>query len=134
MVKWTINTTETVEVNSGDFNIDNGINEDDVRYCNSTLDRTIGEPIPKVHRIFGSLNVNIKDATQVTLWDGAAAVGGTNTLLFYRGSNDQLLITFTGLRYSQCNEPTQLEGVTYSDIVWTGLSIAIVATDSVVTY
>jgi len=134
MVKWTINSTEIVEVNSGDISIDNGINEDDSRYCNSTLDRKIGEPIPKTHRITGSLNVNIKDATQITLWDGATAVGGTNTLLFYRGANDQLLITFTGLRYSSCNEPTQLEGVTFSDIVWSSLSISMVATDSISTY
>ena len=134
MVKWTVNSTETVEVNSGGINIDNGINEDDSRYCNSTLNREIGEPIPKVHKIFGTMSINKKDDTQLDHWDSAVAVTGTNTLLFYRGSNDQLLITFTGLRYAQCNEPTQLEGVTYSDIVWSSLSVAMVATDATETY
>lgn len=135
MIKWTINSTETVEVNSGDISIDNGINEDDSRYCNSTLDREIGEPIPKIHRITGSLNVNIKDATQITLWDGATEVSGTNTLLFYRGANDQLLMTLNGLRYATCNEPTKLEGVTSSDIAWHVESFtSMVATDSISTY
>ena len=134
MVKWTIAGSETVEVNSGDFNIDNGISEEDSRYCNSTLARTLGEPIPKVHKIQGTLNVNIKDSTQITTWDNAVVVPSTNTLLFYRGANDQLLITFTGLYYSQVSEPTQLEGVTYSDIVWSALSVAMVATDTTQTY
>jgi hypothetical protein len=134
MSKLTLVSNEIVEVNSGEYNIDNGINEDNHRYCNSTLDRKIGEPVPLVHIINGNFNINIKDATLFGYWAAGVALTGTNTLLFYRGSNDQLLITFTGIRMAQCNEPTQLEGVTNSDVVWMALSNAIVATDATQTY
>ncbi|NOR84698.1 hypothetical protein GQ473_01130 [archaeon] len=79
MAKITIDDVETVEVNNGEMTIGLGISEDDSRYCNSTLDVNIGEPIPGVFRVSGRFNVNIKDKTQYDQWDSGSDIGTTLT-------------------------------------------------------
>ena len=76
-IKFTIEDTEITEVNNGEITIERGIDENDSRYCNSTLDETIGEPIPKTFRVTGRVNVNLKDKTYYTLWNARAEVGTT---------------------------------------------------------
>jgi len=130
-VKATIGTAEVVEVNNGEIAIDNGIDESDSRYCNATLDREIGEPIPKVHRITGRINVNLKDSTFYDFWEAAATISGTNKLEFIRGADDDLVGTFAGFKLAKGVAPTDLEGVTNVDLPFTAESwSSLIATDS----
>lgn len=133
--KLTLETSEVVEVNNGEINISQGINDSDSRYCNSTLDRAVGEPIPKTHRITGRFNVNLKDSTHFDAWDSAAVLSGTNKLEFIRGASDNINFAFTDLRLHQGIPPTNLDSVAAADLVWSSESFAsLIATDSTPTY
>lgn len=137
MVKWTLGGTEIKEVNNGDMTIDNGIDENDSRYCNSTYDELLGEPIPKTFRITGRFNVNIKDSTMFDHWDAGTVVAGTNTLLFDKDGtgNDQMLITFGDFYVLGAVASTNLEGVTNVDVVWAcDAFTSAVARDDITTY
>jgi len=137
MVKWTLEGTEIKEVNNGEITIDNGIEENDSRYCNSTYDEKLGEPIPKTFRITGRFNVNVKDSTYFDDWDGGVALTGTNTLLIDKdgSGDDQLLITFGNFYVLGAVPSTNLEGVTNTDVVWAcdGFT-SVVARDNITTY
>lgn len=133
--KWTLAGSEVVEINSGTMVIDQSIDENESRYCNATLDRTVGEPIPQVHRINGVFNVNMKDNTYTALWDAAAVVGSTNKLEFIRGANDNIVATLSNIRLGEAYPSTNLEGITSKDIPWTAESFtSLIATDSTATY
>jgi hypothetical protein len=133
--KWTVNTAEVVEINNGTVVIDQSIDEADCRYCNSTLDRTIGEPIPKTHRITGVFNVNFKDNTFFAYWNAATAIGGTNKAEFIRGSNDNVSAVFSNLRLGESYPSTDLEGVSNKDIPFTAESFSsLISTDANATY
>lgn len=133
--KLTLGGTERAEVSSGEITIDNGIDENDSRYCNSTLNRALGEPIPKVHRISGRFNVNIKDKTYFDYWNAATVIGGTNKLEFIRAANDDVIGTFANFRLAQGVAPTDLEGVTNTDLIWTADSwTSLISADNVATY
>lgn len=132
--KLTLEGTEITEVTGGEMTIDTGISPDDFRYCNSTLDMDIGEPVPQVQRITGRFNVNIKDKTYWDQWDSEDALTGTNKLELIRGANDQIVFTFTGFHVLDGVAPTTLEGVTNVDLMWQALSVAPVATDDTEVY
>ena len=137
MIKWTLEGTEIKEVNNGDITIDNGIDENDSRYCNTTYDDLLGEPIPKVFRLSGRFNVNIKDKTFFDYWDAATKLTGTNTLLFDKDGtgNDQMLFTFSNIYILGAVASTNLEGVTNVDVAWAsdGFTSA-VCRDDITTY
>jgi hypothetical protein len=135
-IQLTINSTEIPELNNGDITLDNDISEDDSRYCNTTYDNLIGDPIPKTNRISGRFNINLKDKSYYDLWAAGTVVGGTNTLLIDRDGtgNDQLLVTFSDLVIHKAIPPTNLQGVTNVDLIWTADSATIVARDAVSTY
>jgi len=134
---FTLGGSEVFEVNNGEINIDNGIDENDSRYCNSTYDQLIGAPIPKTFRITGRMNINIKDKTFYDYFADGVVIAGTNTLLFDRDAtgDDQLLITFGNFYIMGSVASTNLEGVTNVDVVWAADSFAsIVARDDITTY
>ena len=136
-VKVTIDGTEYKEVNNGDMTISNEIDPNDSRYCNTTYSNKLGEPIPKVFRISGRFNINIKDKTVFNLWNAGTAVSGTCTLLLDRDGtgNDQILFTFTNFVIRGAVGGTNLDGVTTADVVWVANSFAsVVARDSVSSY
>jgi len=136
-VKWTLGGTEIKEVNNGEMTIDNGIDENDSRYCNKSYDELIGEPIPKTFRITGRFNVNIKDSTYFDYWDAGAVVSGTNTLLFDRDGtgDDQCLFTYSNFYIFGSVASTNLEGVTNVDVVWAADGFtSVVARDDIATY
>jgi len=134
-VKLTLEGSEVVEVNNGEISIASGIEPNDSRYCNATLNRALGEGIPKTFRINGRFNVNEKDNTYQTLWDAAAAVGSTNKLEFIRGANDNMIFTFGVFKFASTNAPTDLEGVSAPDLIWTDDALtSTIATDSVDVY
>lgn len=136
--KLTLESIETKEVNNGEMTIDLGISEDDFRYCNSTYDKKVGEPVPGTFRISGRVNVTIKDKTQYDQWDSETVLTGTNTLLFDRDGtgNDQILFTFTGIIIHKGVAPTKLEsGATNVDLPFTAYGFtSVVARDAVTTY
>jgi len=117
MAKVTLNSNEITEVNNGELTLSNGIEEVDSRYCNSTLDRAIGEPIPKIFRVSGRYNINIADKTYFDLWNSAAAVSNC-TLQFLRGTNDELNIAFSSFTVTGAVSSTALEGVDNADVVF----------------
>jgi len=136
MAKLTYAGSEVTEVNSGEITCDNGIDENDARYCNSTLDQGIGEPIPKVRRYTGRFNINQKDDTYFDDWVDQAIVPSTNTLALIRGSGpaDDITFTFTDLYLDSAVSPTNIEGVTNVDLIGQIKSIAIVANDALIDY
>lgn len=133
--KVTLDGTEITELNNGEIVIDNGIDLADSRYCNSTLARAQGEPIPKVYRINGRFNANVKDSSFFTDWNAATKLVGTTKLELIRGASDNIVFTFASFRYATANDPTNLEGVSNVDLVWTDDSpTSVIATDSEATY
>lgn len=137
MVKVTIDGTEFREVNNGEMSIEAGIDEADSRYCNSTYDNLVGEPIPKTFRIKGRYNINIKNKDLYDLWAAGVAVSGTCTLLIdIDGTgDDQLLATFSNFFIHGAVAATELEGVTAVDVVWSALAFtSLVARDNITTY
>ena len=134
MAKLTYSGGEVTELNSGELTIDNGIDEEDSRYCNSTLDQEIGEPIPKVRRYTCRFNVNQKDSTYYEDWNDQVVVPGTNTLELIRGSNDKVTFTFTGLYLQSAVSPTNIDGITNVDLVGIIKSVGIVAEDTLSDY
>ena len=129
MAKLTYAGSEVVEVNNGELTCVNGIDEADCRYCNSTLDQAIGEPIPKVRRYTCRFNINQKDDTYYDDWEDQVVVPSTNTLTLTRGTNDVITFTFTGEYLQSAQSPTNIEGITNVDIVGIIKSTAIVAED-----
>ncbi len=136
MAKLTYAGSEVVEVNSGEITADNGITEEDSRYCNATLDQKIGEPIPLVRRYTCVFNINQKDDTYYDDWEDQVVVPSTNKLELIRGSGpaDDITFTFTGLYVKTAVSPTNMEGVTNVDVVGTIKSVAIVAKDALTDY
>jgi len=137
MAELTYASGEVVEVNSGELTCDNGINEQDSRYCNPTLDQLIGEPIPLVIRYTSRFNINQKDATYSDDFDDQVVVSGTNSLKLIRGTSpaDDVTFTFTDLYLRTPGEsPTNMEGVTNIDVVGTIKSMVIVANDALTDY
>ena len=136
-VKVTIDGTEYKEVNDGEITISIGIDESDTRYCSTTYDNLLGEPIPKVFRIRGRFNINIKDTTLYDLWAAGVVVSGACSLLLDRdgSGDDQILFTFSNFFIDGAVPPTNLEGVTNVDVVWTALGFtSVVARDDITTY
>ena len=126
--KFTYAGTEVVEVNSGDLNVNNSISDENSRYANSTLSREVGQPIPVKKLYDFSMNINQKDNTFFSDFDGVE-VSGTHTLEFTRGTNDNIIFTFTKLYLAGAIGPTTPDGVNTADIVGRPLSLAITAQD-----
>jgi len=136
-IKLTIASAEYKELNNGEMTIDLGTNENDSRYCNSTYDNLLGEPIPGITRVTGRFNITIKDKTLYDLWATGAAITGTNTLLVDRDGtgDDQLLATFNNFYILSIIGPTNFEGPTNVDLVWVADKfISLVARDDISTY
>ena len=136
MAKLTYAGSEITEVNSGELTIDNGIDEEDSRYCNSTLAQSIGVPIPKVRSYTSIFNINQKDDTHFDDFEDEEVVPGTNSLALIRGTGpaDDVTFTFTDLYLQQATSPTNLDGITNVDVVGTIKSVAIVANDALTDY
>ena len=128
--KLTLDNTEIIALNNGEITIDNGINPDDSRYCNATLDRLIGEPIPKTHKITGRFNINIKNNTLFTLWDSADVISNCS-LDFIQSDANKLEGAFQDFRIGTIGTPTNLDGVTNTNLVWSARKFSsLIATDS----
>lgn len=134
MAKLTYAGSEVVEVNNGELTCNNGVEESDCRYCNSTLDQAIGEPIPKVRRYNCRFNINQKNDTYYDDWEDQVVVPSTNTLTFTRGTNDLITFTFTGEYLQSAASPTNIEGISNVDVVGIIKSVGIVCEDDYTDY
>ena len=128
MAKFTYAGSEYVEVNSGDLTMSNNINDENSRYANATLSRELGEPIPTKKTYDFSMNVNQKDNTFFSDFDGEE-VAGVHTLEFTRGTNDNIVFTFTTLYLDGAISGTTPEGITTADIVGRPMSVTMTAKD-----
>lgn len=129
MAKVTWDDSEVTEVNNGEFTIDNGVEEEDSRYANATLDTSIGEPIPKILRYNFRFNLNQKDDTYFNDWNGTTAISNCK-LEFIRGTNDDCEFSFTNTYVDSAVSPTNMEGITVVDVIGRPLSLSIEADDS----
>lgn len=115
----TIGSEEFKEVNSGEITIEKGINEENFRYANATLNRKIGEPIPGVFRISGRYNINLKDDELDKYWESDEPVTGTNKIEFIKNSSDDYaLFEFNNFYLRRVNKPTNFEGPVAADVIW----------------
>jgi len=133
MAKLTWDNLEVTEVNNGELTIDNGINEEDSRYANATLDQAIGEPIPKTLRYNYRFNINQKDDTYFDDWNGETAISNCK-LEFIRGTSDQCSFSFTNNYVDSATSPTNMEGITNVDLVGKPLGLTVVAKDGLNDY
>lgn len=133
--KLTYNSSEFVEINSGELLIDNNIDESDSRYANATLSRTIGEPIPRKASYLLTMNVNQKDSTFSQDFIDAVVVPNNNILEFIRtDADDKAIFTFTNLFLTSPNNPTNLDGVSSQDVVGQPLTLVPVINDQIAVY
>ena len=121
-VKLTKSGSEVAEVNNGEISIDQGIDPSDSRYCNATLDREVGELIPKTHRVTGRYNLNVKDSTEFDEWDNGVALTDTK-LEFIKVSGtgadaDNVVMGLDGFVIGSAIPSNALDGVMNSDLVW----------------
>jgi len=128
--KLTYNSSEVVEVNSGEIRFNNGITEDDSRYCNDTYADTLAEPIPTVKRYGVTMNINASDSTYFDAWDNGDVLSGTNKIRFYKSTHDWLEIALTNARVGVAPVPsTNLTGLNKIDIVMVPTTMAVTGED-----
>lgn len=107
-------TTLTLEgstvsyLKSGTFTINNDLT--DGRYANQSLARLREQGVPQVRKYSLSAVAHYTDDTFWDMFDSADVLGSTNTLVFERGTNDNLTVTFTGAYLETPPDPTNLEG------------------------
>jgi len=128
----TLNNSAVVEINNGELVFTQGVNANDSRYASSANGRTIGTPIATVFRISGRINVNLLSTTLPSLWETAATISGTNTIVFEVSASNKITFTLTGV---YC-EPvplsgTNLEGINTGDFVFTATGVVPVCIDSI---
>lgn len=118
-VKLTIGGTEITELNSGSITIEQSIDENDFTYCNATLDRKKGQPIPKTFRVTGTFNINTKDTTFFDYWEADQVISGTNKIEFIKNAvSNYLNMEFENFRIRRAIKGTEFEGVNNVDVVW----------------
>jgi len=128
----TLDTSEVIEINNGELVFTQGMSPNDFRYASSSNDRLIGTPIATVFRISGRINVNLLSTTLPSLWELAAAISGTNTIVFEQSASNKVTFTLSGV---YC-EPvplagTNIEGVNTGDFVFTATGITTIALDAI---
>jgi hypothetical protein len=131
-IVWTLASSAVVEVNNGSITFDQGIDPANCRYASTSLDRTIGTPIPTLFRISGRFNVNLVNSTYMDLWETAAALTGTNTLVFQISASNKTTFTFTGMTVDPVPlSETNMEGINSADFVFTATGVSVVVLDSI---
>jgi hypothetical protein len=131
----TLNSGDVVPINSGSIKISQGFNMNDARYASSGLGRTIGVPIATVFRISGSFNLNLFETDFVDLWETAAAIGGTNQIVFEQSSSNKVTFALTNMYINPVPvSGTNIEGINTGDFVWTATGITVAAIDDIASW
>lgn len=118
-IKFTLNNSELVEVNNGEFTINNEIDENDFRYTNATLDRLKGKPIVKRFLVTGRINVNVKDNDFISKWQTAGIIANTKLELI-KNANDNAEFVFKDFRIMEAVGGTG-DGVQAVDLVFSAV-------------
>lgn len=133
--KITLDGSEEKRINSGHIEIDNGITPEEFRYCNITINRGIGEPVPKVHRVTGSFNINYFDDTYIDLWDSDTTVSNCSADFIVNNTNNKIEMDFSGLKSTTAFSGTDFNGVKKADFAFKAESFSgLVITDDISTY
>jgi len=129
----TINGNEITELVGGTMVIANNIH--DGRYANYSLNKLRGEGVPLIMRVSGTFRIKLKDSTWDDLFDAAAAVSNTNSLVFRRATNDDITFTFTNIRLGPKPDPTNLDGINEVTVNWTAETFSsVIAKDAISAY
>lgn len=132
--KLTTASNEFVEINSGSYNLDWNVNLQDSRYCNSTLNALIGEPIFTELTEELQLSVNSVNKDFIEEFLTRAELTGTNTLEFIYDSNNKVTFTFEHI-YNEGNlPPTQYGEVIKTDVLYVPIISSIVVIDDIQNY
>lgn len=128
----TLNSAAVIPINNGEITFAEGITDNDSRYANSSLGRTIGSPIATTFKITGRFNLNLLGTTYVDLWELAAALSGTNTIVFEQSASNKLTLTLSGVYVEPVPiSGTNLEGVNSGDFIFTATGVVPVAIDAI---
>jgi len=131
----TLDNNAKTRLNSGMIDIDNGITPEESRYCNTTADRDISEPIPGIHKITGRMNLTYYDSTEVDLWDSDAVISNCSLDFNENNTNNKIEIDFASFRAHQAFSGTDFEGAKKADLVFSAQSFSsLISTDSIETY
>lgn len=127
---FTYESGEVVEVNSGEIRCNNGINEDDSRYCNYTLDRELGEPICTLKRYGMTMNINPSDSSFFDDWANGAVLSGSNIIKLQVDTHNFISFQLNSMRLSTAPAgATNMQGVSPIDLVGVPLNLTITGED-----
>ena len=105
----TLESTLVSNLKSGTFTVNNNLS--DGRYANFNLARLKGESVQLKRNFVLTAVVDTKDDTYWDAFDGGVVLTGTNKLVFDRGTNDELTITFGNAYLNTASDPTNLDGI-----------------------
>ncbi len=131
-------TTLTLEgsgvtyIRSGTFTINNNLT--DGQYARQTLARLKEQSVPSLRTYNLSAVAQYTDDTFWDMFDSADVLGSTNTLVFQRGTNDNLTVTFSNAYLQSPPDPTNLEGPNIVTLNIEINSCAFVAKDALTDY
>lgn len=126
----TIGGSEIIEINNGSLEINQNISADDCRYCSAELERTIGEPIPKVHLISGDISINAKDDTYFDMFELGTEIDNCS-IRFEYDANNFAEFDLDGFRVEGALTPITLDGIYTNDVVWSCNELGIDTKDNV---
>ena len=125
----TLNTTAKANLIRGRIVIDNHLSDGRYAYY-SANSRYKGESQPQYRTTTGEFVLHYTDDTEFDFFDAGTVIGGTNTIVFNRGTNDTLTGTFTNLRIVSASDPTTLDGFNQVTLRWIADSVAWVCVDT----
>jgi len=125
----TLNTTAKTHCIRGTLNINCHLSDGRYAYYSSDS-RFKGESQPQYQTFDGEFVLHYTDDTEFDFWDAGTVIGGTNTIVFQRGTNDYLTGTFSNLRVISASDPTNLDGFNTVTLRWVADDISFVVTDT----
>lgn len=133
MASLTINGAAELRCLNGTLNIENSL--DPGRYANYANDNTLkSKSSPTTRRVNGTLTINLTDDTYFDIWETLAKVAGACTLSLTRGTNDDIVFTFTNFYIPNAPDPTNLEGINSVTVNFKATSASAVAKDALTDY
>jgi hypothetical protein len=130
----TLAGSAATNLKGGTMNIENNLNDARYAYYTAANSRFKGESGPQVRRFNGTFRIKQKDDTYFDLWDTEAVQASTNTLVFERGTNDNLTCTFSNLYITKPADPTNLDGFNEVTLDWVADNVTFVAKDQIAAY
>lgn len=124
-----------IPINSGQLQFSQGMNPNDFRYANSSLNRTIGTPIPTIFRITGRFNLNLFNTTFFSLWETATALTGTNSIVFEQDSGNKITFALTGVFVEPIPvSGTNIDGINTGDFIFSATGVTVTAIDNIINW